>query len=220
MKNTFFLSKQDLEIIAPYVDSESLKHPVITPKTPKRKPLCIWESPSKEDVATIINFIDEDAMDLASICGLSAKTLVMLKTGKSHFNLSYSDYVILCRLAACKQTKKRMPKAGGNIFTPSDKKILSEFFKEETMIYPKNTGEKSGKHGEIIWEQRPTIDQVAKLLTAIYSEGYKVKNVMKELGLADRTVRAKKTTHPCDLSQFILLCEMYLKINKGKGLTS
>ena len=73
--NKYFLNKDELALIAPYVDSDSLLIPEVTPKRGDVKPQLLWTAPSKEDVATIIEFIDMKREELAPLVGCSDTTI-------------------------------------------------------------------------------------------------------------------------------------------------
>ena len=203
----YFLDKEELALIAPYVDSDSLLIPEVTPKRNGVKPKLKWATPSKEDVSTIINFIDMNREELAPLVGCSSVTIYLHQNQRSDYDMSYSTYVILCKLAAKKLANKKMPKLGDNIFTPAKQAVLENYVNKESLVYSTQP-----------WEYVPKFEQVAAMIDKILSCNYVTKDIMQIFGLQDRITRAKKKDSPLEFSQFVLLCEAILKVEKGQPL--
>ena len=96
---------------------------------------------------------------------------------------------------------------GDHIFTPAKEKILEQYVGKESLIYTEQP-----------WKHVPDFEQVAAMINKILSCGYVTKDIMQIFGLKDRITRAKKKNSPLEFSQFVLLCEAILKVEKGKSL--
>lgn len=215
--NKYFLNKDELAIIAPYVDSESLLIPEVTPKRNGAKARLLWAAPSKEDVATIIEFTGLSQDELSPLIGMSNVTLWLYKNQRSDYNISYTSYVLLCRMAARKLAGKKIPSPGGSIFTQQKEKVLTQYVDKGALYYP-TQGENEQGSTTLIYQSKPSIEQASTMINRILDAGYVTTNVMQIFGLQDRITRAKKKDSHLEFSQFILLCEAILKIESGKPL--
>lgn len=213
-EKTYFLTDENIQFFYQYgFSSSDFEEPTLLPKVGNKKARSLWNGPNADTVTKMLNLIDIESHKLGPLIGMSAKSTYIYSKGDSKFQIKYCCWQLLCNVALKKLKGDKIPEPDSFIFVEDEKAVLLRFFGEETMRYPKKAD--NNHDGSSVWDATPEIKQVAFALDYLAENGYKVPQMITVWGLDDRAVRRKKKELSIDLAQFIIMCQLILKVEKA-----
>ncbi len=208
-ETSYFLSDADVDLLNQYgFEHHEFKKPVFIPKSGSTKQKALWSSLSAVTISSMIKLTNMNSMQLAPLIGLSVGTLNRYKDGKSQFFMAYSNWRLLCEVAAAVAAGRSLP--NDFIISPDEHKYLLAFFDETALRYPSRA--ENGYKGAILWDAVPPIEAVKNALNHLCEYDYTVGSMMVEWHLQDREVRRKKKDLQITFAEFVILVRLLANI--------